>query len=82
MAIEVKKKKGETFEALLRRFNRRMIQSKLVPECKKKAHYSRPASRNRQRANALLRKNYRDKRNYLRKTGRLPEEELTAKRRY
>ncbi|MBI5077234.1 30S ribosomal protein S21 [Candidatus Falkowbacteria bacterium] len=82
MAIEVKRKKVETFESLLRRFNRRMIQSKLVLECKRKAHYKRPLSRNRQRANALSRKTYSEKRNYLRKTGRLPEEELTQKRRY
>jgi ribosomal protein S21 len=82
MAIEIKRKKGETFEAMLRRFSRRMLQSKLVLEYKKKAHYRRPTSKNRQRANALARKVFREKREYLRKTGRLPEEEMAPKRRY
>ena len=82
MAIEVKRKKGETFEAFARRFSRRIMQSGMVLEYKKKTFKRKELNRNLRKANTLARKVYKAERDYLRKMGRLPEEPETTKRRY
>ena len=71
MLPEVKRKKGETFESFIRRFNRRLIQSKMIKEFKSKAHFEREESRNRRKSNTLARKTYRERMEYLKKNGRL-----------
>lgn len=81
MAIEVKRKKGETFESFLRRFNKRLIQSKVILEFKDKAHESSHVSRNKQNMLAVERKKYREKIEYMKKTGRLVEDKKKTKRR-
>ncbi len=78
MLPEVKRKKGETFESFIRRFNRRLIQSKMIREVKSKSHFEREESRNRQKSNTLARKVYRERMEFLKKTGRLPREILEA----
>ena len=82
MAIEVKRKKGETFEAFARRFSRRIMQSGVVLEYKKKAFKRKQLNRNLRKANTLSHKVYKEERDYLRKMGRLPEEPEVTKRRY
>jgi ribosomal protein S21 len=74
MPVDVKRKKGETFESFLRRFNKRLMQSKTLPQVKTNA-YNRPThSRNMEKQIAVARKAYREKYEYMKKTGRLPEE--------
>ena len=82
MTVDVKRKKGETFEAFLRRFNRRLMQSGTVLEFKKKAYKREKINKNRRQTNTLARKTYREKREYLKKLGRLPEEPVTTRRKF
>jgi ribosomal protein S21 len=79
MLPEIKRKKGETFESFIRRFNRRLIQSKMIPEFKSKAYFAREESRNRVKKNTLSRKDYRERMEFLKKTGRLPKDVLEAR---
>jgi len=81
MAIEVKRKKGETFESFLRRFNKRMIQSHLVSEFKTNAHHRRVKSRNLLKGLAIEKLKYKDQMERLKKAGRLPEEKQNKRRR-
>ena len=72
--VDVKRKKGETFDALLRRFQRRHQQSGRGLQIKKvRFHVSSP-SRNKTRAGALRREEKRQEYEYLYKTGQLKEE--------
>jgi len=73
---EVKRKKGETFESLLRRFNRRIIQSGRLLQAKKVRFHKRKANKNKLRDSALRRNVIREKREYMIKTGKLREEDF------
>lgn len=57
MAIEVRKKKGENVNSLLFRFNKRIKQSGVLKEVKKRRFKSREVNRNKKRASALYRSN-------------------------
>jgi len=81
MAIEVKRKRGETFESFLRRFNKRLIQSKVILEFKDKAHQHCHVSRNKENMLAVERKKYREKIEYLKKTGHIIEDKRKKRRR-
>jgi len=81
MVVEAKRKKGETFESFVRRFNRKMMQSGTILDFKRKSYKKKPVSRNRRQTETLARKVYKSKREYLKKTGRLPEEEPKKGRR-
>ena len=72
--IEVKRKKGETFDALLRRFQRRFQQSGKGIETKKRRFYDSGKNRNQRRDSALRREQKRLQYAYLTKTGQLKEE--------
>ncbi len=71
---EVKSKKGESFESLLRRFNRRIIQSGKILQAKKIRFFIKTQNKNAKKASALRRKEIREKRDYLRKIGKLTDE--------
>jgi ribosomal protein S21 len=70
--VEVKKKDGESFESLLRRFNRKIQQSGVLIRARKIRFYEPVKSRNIQRVNALRRLTNREKREELKKLGKLP----------
>lgn len=72
--VEVKRKKGESFEALLRRFSKRMQQSGRMLQAKKIRFYETPKNKNAQRDAALRRLYLGAKREYLLKTGKLKED--------
>jgi len=72
--VEVKKKKGETFDALLRRFQRRMQQGGIALEARKNRFHDKQPNRNKSRESALRRVTKRDQYEYLLKTGQLKEE--------
>ncbi|MDD2785341.1 MAG: 30S ribosomal protein S21 [Patescibacteria group bacterium] len=72
--VEVKKKKGETFDALLRRFQRRMQQGGVALEARKHRFHDAGASRNKVREGALRREVKRQQYEYEFKTGKLKEE--------
>lgn len=71
---EVKKKKGETFESLYRRFNKKLLQSGKILQAKKVKYSDKPISRNKRKDITLRRLNIKSKRDYLRKIGKLKDE--------
>ena len=78
--IEVKRRKGESIESFLRRFSRKVQQSGIVLEVKKRKFHTRIKSRNAQRVSALRRNEKRQEYAYLEKMGLLPEPKHKARR--
>ncbi len=74
MAIEVKKKQGETTRSLLRRFSRRIQQSGLLIRARKARFREREKSRRERRDSALRRVRIGKEKEKLRKMGLLEEE--------
>ena len=79
MGQEVKRKKGETFEGMMRRFSRRVQQSGKLLQAKKIRFYEPEKSRNLQRVSALRREDIKKKREYLKKVGKLKDEDTKNK---
>ena len=79
---EVKRKKGESFEAMLRRFNKRVQQSGKILQAKKVRFRMNEQSRTKKKESALRRESLRSKREYLIKTGKIREDLEKAYRRY
>lgn len=75
MSVQVKRKKGESFEALNRRFTRRLQQSGVVLETKKDRYHPPKMSHYKKKASAIRRLQLRVKREYLERTGQLVEEQ-------
>lgn len=75
-SVEVKRKKGESFESFLRRFNRKLIQSGKLLQARKVRFYKPPVGKENVRASALRRKKLLEKKEYLRKIGKLEEIEF------
>jgi ribosomal protein S21 len=71
---EVKRKKGETFDALLRRFQRRVQSSGKILQAKKVRFLNKKQNRNKRRESALFREDKRAEYNYMLKTGQLKDE--------
>jgi ribosomal protein S21 len=71
---EVKRRKSETFESLLRRFNKRMIQSGKILQAKKIRFLEKQPNKNLSKKLALRRKDIREQKEYLKKIGKLIEE--------
>ena len=78
--VELKRKKGETFESFLRRFNKRLQQSGRLFQARKVRFYERPKSKLKVRESAAHREEVREKRDYLKRIGKLPEEEVRRRR--
>jgi len=53
MAIEVKKKEGESMNSFIYRFNKRIQRSGLIKEVRKRQFRKRPENRGKRRASAL-----------------------------
>lgn len=68
--VEVKKKDNESFENLLRRFNRKIQQSGVLVRARKIQFFQRPKSRNLQRVAARRRAVSRSVREELKKMGK------------
>jgi len=77
--VEVKRKKGETFDSLLRRFQRRIQQGGITLEVRKKRFHQRNHNKNYIHKSALRRETKREQYEYLLKTGQLKEEYATHK---
>lgn len=70
--VEVKKKDGESFESLLRRFNRKIQQSGVLVRARKTRFYEPTKSKLMIRVDARRRAASRVKREELKKSGKLP----------
>ena len=77
--IEIKRKDGESVESLVRRFSKKVQQSGLILRTKKRRFYEPPTTKREERANALRRGIIRARKEYLRKTGQLQEEDLKSR---
>ena len=71
---EVKRRKGETFESLLRRFNKRILQSGKILQAKKIRFLVKEPNKNLAKKLALRRLRIRKQKEYLKKIGKLIEE--------
>lgn len=71
---EVKRKKGETFEALMRRFSKKVQQSGRLIQSRKIRFFESKKNKTRVRAAASRRSEINSKREYLKKIGKLIEE--------
>ncbi len=71
---EFKRKKGEGFEAFLRRFNKGLKNSKRLINARQKLYKTPKKSKRAQKEYALSSLEMRKKREYLRKTGKLTDE--------
>lgn len=78
MAVEVKRKQNESVEGLLRRFSQRMLQSRVIFRFKAGKYHQKAKTKRQIKESALRRKYLREKREYLRKIGQLPEENQTG----
>ncbi len=74
--VEVKRKKGETFDAMLRRMQRRFQESGKYKEAKRRRFFQHNTNRNKRRAGALRRVEMSAHYAYMLKTGQLTEEML------
>lgn len=79
--VEVKRKDGESFEGMLRRFNRKIQQSGILVRARKIQFYIPPKSRNLERESARRRAELAEQREVLRKMGK-PVPLRFGKRRY
>lgn len=71
---EVKRKKGETFESLLRRFHKKLQQSGRLIQSRKIRFFEKESNKTKKRKQALRRIEITAKRDYLQKIGKLKEE--------
>ena len=69
--VEVKKKDNESFDSLLRRFNRKIQQSGVLIRARKIRFFDPPKSRNLQKVAARRRSIIRAQKDELRKQGKL-----------
>ena len=76
---EVKRKKGETFESLVRRFSKKIQQSGRLLQSRKVRFHERKKNRTAVRAAAARRSEITSKRDYLKKIGKLIEEPTRRK---
>jgi small subunit ribosomal protein S21 len=56
---DVKLGSGESFEALLRRFNRQVQQDRILAEVRRRKHFEKPSEERRKKAAAKRRKSFR-----------------------
>lgn len=79
--VEVKRKKNESFEALMRRFSKKIQQSGKMLQTKKIRYFTPKPNKNAVKAAAKRRAEITKKRDYLKKIGKLPEENRFNKKR-
>ncbi len=77
---EVKRKKGESFDSLLRRFTRKVQDSGRLLQKKKIRYHSKMKSKTAVRDAALRREYLKAKREFLIKSGQATEEDFRPKR--
>lgn len=72
--VEIKRKKGESFETFLRRFNKRLISSRKLSEVRERQHLKPKPNKSKQKTRALVGMQLHKKREYLKKIGKYKEE--------
>lgn len=77
---EVKRKKGENFDSLMRRFRRRVQQSGRLLQAKKVRFRSKALNKTKKKKSALHRIEASEERAYLEKIGKLPKEDYHGRK--
>ena len=78
--VDIKRRKGESFESLLRRFTRRIQVSGKMLEARKYRFHSKDPNSTKKKASALRRLVLKAKREYLIKVGKYVEEKPRGRR--
>lgn len=81
MAFDVKRKQGESFDGMFRRFQRRVQQGGLVKEIRRRKVRDRVPNRNLVKFKKVRGIKIADKRAWLIKTGKNTEDDFRRKRR-
>jgi len=71
---EFKRKKGESFESFLRRFNKRLQQSGKLIQARQVQYRQPKINKTQQKKRALVGRKLKEQREYLKKIGKLKEE--------
>ena len=71
--LEVKRKDGESFESMIRRFTRKTIQSGKILQAKKVRFFNKSDSKREQKESALRRMKMTSKIDYLKRVGKLED---------
>lgn len=79
--VEVKKKEGESSEGVIRRFNKRVQQSRILIQAKRGRFYESPKNKRQMREDAQRRRVIKEERDLLRKMGKLEELPVRGRRR-
>jgi ribosomal protein S21 len=74
VTVELKRKKGESFEAFLRRFNKTLIKSQRLNEARARQYLVSKPNKRRQKEYVLMSKKLREEKEYLRKIGKLKDD--------
>jgi len=69
--VEVKKRKGESTEALLRRFHKRVQRSGILARARRLRFFERPKSKRRRQEEATRRAEIQKEKERLRKLGKI-----------
>ena len=72
--VEFKRKKSESFEGFLRRFNKTLIRTRKLKEVRARKYLQPKKTKVQQKQSALIGRKLREKSDYLRKIGKLKEE--------
>ena len=80
--LDLKRRKNESFESLLRRFTRRVQESGTILQFKKNRFHAEKLNPTEVRNSALRRKIMREKREYQTRAGKLKEEERQAPKKF
>jgi len=73
---DFKRKPGENFESFLRKFKRGLKNSKRLEQARSKQHLEQRVSKSKQKRQALIGLKLNEKNKYLRKIGKLPENNM------
>lgn len=76
---EVKRKTGESFESMLRRFNNRVQMSGRLLQAKKIKFLAPSENKTKKKAAALKKKQVKEKIEYMLKSGKMKEEDLNRR---
>lgn len=68
--LEIKRKEGESVNAFLFRFSKRMKQSGILIESKKRRYHDRPISKTKRKASAIYRAQKTKEHKEMRKKGK------------
>ncbi len=79
--VEFKRKKGESFEGFLRRFNKTLIKSRKLKEARRRKYLQPKKNKAKQKEQALLGIEINKKNDYLKRIGKIKEDMRTNRRR-